>query len=180
MRSAIAAAQSAVCSIASPEGAVGEPPATTVVASLVNGTHAVIGWVGDSRAYLVGPDAENCQLLTHDHSWVNTVVDAGEMTEADALASPFAHAITQCLGPLKEEDGTRSPDPVPSVVELDIPPGSTLMLCSDGFWNFLTDPAQIAPFIQAQDFVSAARQMVDFANSKGGRDNITVALYRPN
>ena len=179
MQSAIAAAHEAVCGIASPAGAVGEPPATTIVAAIVNGTQAVIGWVGDSRAYLVGPDAADCRLLTHDHSWVNTVVDAGEMSEADALASPYAHAITQCLGPLKEEDGTRSPDPVPSITEVEIPSGSALMLCSDGFWNFLSDPAQIAPFMQAPDFVSAARQMVDFANSRGGRDNISVALYRP-
>ncbi len=180
MRAAISCAQAAVCTIPSPQGAIGEPPATTVVAALVNGNHAVLGWVGDSRAYLVGPSADDCRLLTHDHSWVNTVVDSGEMTEADALASPFAHAITQCLGPLTEEDGSRSPDPVPSILELDIPAGTTLMLCSDGFWNFLSDPAQIAPFMQAPDFITAARQMIDYANGKGGRDNITVALYCPN
>ena len=55
-----------------------------------------MGWLGDSRAYYIGPDAS--RQLTHDHSWVNEIVAAGRMTRAEAETAPLAHAITRSVG----------------------------------------------------------------------------------
>lgn len=151
------------------------PPGTTIVAAVVVGGTLTVGWVGDSRAYWMGPG--EARLLTRDHSWVNEMVDAGEMTEADALRSKQAHAITRCLGPLNGDP----PDdvPVPSVVSLTPPPGGLLLVCSDGLWNYAPAPADLAALIRqapAGDALGLSRRLVEFALAQGGRDNITAAV----
>ena len=151
------------------------PPGTTIVAAVVLGEILTVGWVGDSRAYWLGSDAAS--LLTRDHSWVNEMVDAGEMTEAEALRSKQAHAITRCLGPLNGDP----PDdvPVPSVISLTPPPGGLLLVCSDGLWNYAPAPEDLAALVgqvPEGDALALCRRLVDFALAEGGRDNITAAV----
>ena len=99
MAQAIRAAHVSICAFAARYSA-DEPPGTTIVAALVHGPRLTIGWVGDSRAYWV-PTEGPPELLTHDHSWVNETVDRGEMTEAEALQQPLAHALTRCPRPAR-------------------------------------------------------------------------------
>ncbi len=151
------------------------PPGATIVAAVVSGGTLTVGWVGDSRAYLF--TETEARLLTRDHSWVNEMVDAGEMTEAQALRSKQAHAITRCLGPLNGEP----PDdvPVPSLVALPAPPGGLLLICSDGLWNYAAAPDELAALIKQPpdgDALALCRRLVDFALAEGGRDNITAAV----
>ena len=151
------------------------PPGTTIVAAVVSGETLTVGWVGDSRAYLFA--AGEARLLTRDHSWVNEMVDAGEMTEAEALRSKQAHAITRCLGPLNGEP----PDdvPVPSVVTLPALPGGLLLVCSDGLWNYAAAPEELAALVGSSPeggALALCRHLVDFALAQGGRDNITAAV----
>jgi len=148
-----------------------DPPGATLVAALVRGGTITLGWLGDSRAYWIGDTAAT--LLTHDHSWVNAVVDAGEMTEEDALKSPEAHAITRCLGPLNGD----VPEPTILTVPLSMP--GRLLLCTDGVWNYVPHLDQLAALVRAgsdADALTVCRRLVDFALSKGGRDNITAAV----
>ncbi len=150
-----------------------DSPSTTVVAALVLGSEITVGWVGDSRAYWI--DAEGARLLTHDHSWINAVLASGEMTEEEAQAAPQAHAITRWLGADGEDAST------PEVVQLRVETSGTLLLCTDGFWNYASTSEKIAELLKAKEETEAlaiGRELVAFANEQGGRDNVTVALLR--
>lgn len=148
-----------------------DPPSTTLIAALVQRGMATIAWLGDSRAYWISD--RGSRLLTQDHSWLNDVVASGEMTEAQALQAPQAHAITRWLG-------VDAPvEMVPSLATFSIPGSGYLLLCSDGLWNYAPAADQLAELMQplmTADALSLCRHLVNFARSQGGRDNITVAL----
>lgn len=183
MRAAIKAANTAVCALPHTANSAKDPPEATIVAALVQFGVATIGWVGDSRAYWFGVDFTLARALTHDHSWINDVVDAGTMSEAEAEASPGAHAITRCLGvpDADNEDGTATE---PGIVRFEFPGAGMLLLCSDGLWNYASHGEDIAALLKQMppesdaDAITQARHLVDFANGKGGRDNITVAIAK--
>jgi len=164
LEEAVAAGQSAVAEID------GEP-ATTVVAAVVREKRIQVASVGDSRAYWIA--REDSRQLTSDDSWINDVVSAGEMTEEEALKSSQAHAITRWLGA-----DASAEDCAASLVEFEIPGPGYLLLCSDGLWNYVPDAAAMAELVYAeeQDAVGVVRRLVDFANGKGGQDNITAVL----
>ena len=171
---AIRAAHAAVCSHRFEQKAGGEPPGTTIVVALVTADRAVVGWVGDSRAYWVTPGGG--ELLTHDHTWVNEAVASGEWTEQEAMQQPLAHALTRCLGPL-EWGGAGSVEPDVAVRELD--GTGFLLLCTDGLWNYFATAAEIGRLIDPTMGVSeAAERLVNAALAAGAHDNVTVALYR--
>ena len=86
------------------------PPGTTIVAAVVQGETLTVGWVGDSRAYWFSLDGAN--LLTRDHSWVNEMVDAGEMTEEEALHSKQAPRHHPLPRPSERRAAGRRPRPV--------------------------------------------------------------------
>ncbi len=181
MRAAIIAAHNSVCDIPFMPVPGKDGPATTIVAALITDKRAVIGWVGDSRAYLVHK-TRACQL-SHDHSWINLVVDAGKMSEDEAEKAPEAHASTQCLGPIVDENGATNEAPEPGVLTVEIPDESLLLLCSDGLWNYAPREADIAECVQScpssNSALLLARHLIEFAISAGGRDNITSFVYRP-
>lgn len=161
---AVAKGQSAVANLAM-------DAATTAVAAVVHGCVAQIAWVGDSRAYWIA--REDSRQLTRDDSWLNEVVESGEMAEAEAVKSPQAHAITRWLGAdaQPEESAART-------AEFEAPGEGYLLLCSDGLWNYVSDAAAMADLIYAEpgDAAATARRLVEFANGKGGQDNITAVL----
>jgi serine/threonine protein phosphatase PrpC len=142
LRRAVAVAHRAVCTadIETIEGRAG--PGTTLVAAMARESRLDVAWVGDSRAYLIPPGPQPPELLTHDHSWVNLVVDSGTLTEEDARASRWAQMITKCVGPLEDPDPYRPPEP--SLRSLDVAPGSLVVLCSDGFWAEFDGPESLA------------------------------------
>ena len=150
-------------------------PSTTVVAAVATAAAVKIAWVGDSRAYWIGQ--EDARQLTTDHSWMNAVVSSGEMTAAEAAKSPQAHGITRWLG--ADADGDTQPDSV----DFAVPGPGLLLLCTDGLWNYAPQPEEMAALLQERspEGVSAlqmARRLIQFANSRGGHDNITAALLR--
>lgn len=157
------------------------PPSTTVVAALVTGSEIVIGWIGDSRAYWI--DTSGATMLTRDHSWINDVTAAGEMTVEEAEASPRAHAITRWIG----ADAGTNPyaEPDSEIVRRAIPGPGTLLLCTDGLWNYARKEAEIATLVggftqnrAGEEAIATARRLVQFANQHGGQDNITAAVLR--
>jgi serine/threonine protein phosphatase PrpC len=150
-----------------------DAPSTTVVAALVNGLDATIGWAGDSRAYWVGVDGE-AQQLTTDHSWMNDVVAAGGMTLEQASHSPNAHGITHWLGADAGDNAEAD------VVRFKIPGPGHLLLCTDGLWNYAQDAAEMGRLVHSENdpLLDVTRRLIDFANDKGGHDNITAILLR--
>jgi PPM family protein phosphatase len=172
MDGAVLAASSAVAAL----GRAGDPhaPSCTLVCALARPGEITVGWVGDSRAYwLAAPDAaEPARQITTDHSWAAQMVAAGVLDEAAAMRDPRAHAITRWLG----AGGTAEAEAAtlrPTV------PGA-LLLCTDGLWNYLPDPADLAavalPELAAGGPIAAARALTVLALDAGGRDNITVVV----
>jgi serine/threonine protein phosphatase PrpC len=146
------------------------PPSTTVVAALVQAGVATIAWVGDSRAYWL--DRSGATQLTQDHSWLNEVLATGEVSAEQAGNAPQAHAITRWLG--ADSQGNDTPD----IVQHRLTAPGTLLLTTDGLWNYAQSPAAIAALFPtpAPPAIEQARALIQFANDCGGQDNITAAI----
>ncbi len=168
IKAAIAEAMASVCAIPYNMTAETDPPSTTIVTAVVVDRSATIGWLGDSRAYWVSPNG-SCQL-TRDDSWLNDVVSMGEMSEAEAGKSPQAHAITKWIG-------ADAVNMQPSIVSFNIPDSGYLLLCTDGFWNYIGEATQINTLVNlGADTLTVSQSLVEFALRSGGRDNISVAV----
>jgi PPM family protein phosphatase len=166
LQAAIQQAQQAVAGLTDATSA--DPPSTTIVAAVVQEGVASIGWLGDSRAYWIS--SEGSQVLTADHSWFNEQVSGGQLSAAEAHQDPRAHAITRWLGADAEMEPAQT-------LRFTMPGEGYLVLCSDGLWNYLSDADHLATLITMDlESSSIAQRLIDYANSKGGKDNITVAL----
>ena len=140
---------------------------TTIVAMILLDGQAVIGHVGDSRAYLLR-DGE-LSRLTSDHSWVNEQVKLGLMTDEEAHRHPMRNIVTRALG--------NRTDLQVDISRTEAKAGDVFMLCSDGLNSMLEDPEiQATLESHAGDPEEACRALVDHANRKGGEDNITVIV----
>ena len=143
---------------------------TTTTAALVDldSEEVAIGHVGDSRAYrLRGGKLEQ---LTRDHSLVEEMRRKGQLTDAQAEDHPQRSIITRALGPEPEVE-----------VDLQTVPaqaGDVFLICSDGLTTMLDDEKIAHILARATSLQSAVRALVDEANRAGGRDNITVVLFR--
>lgn len=154
----------------------GESPAScTYVAVLLEAGHVSAGVVGDSRAYWL-PDVGDARHLTTDDSMAAEMMAAGQ-PRAEAEAGPFAHTITRWLG-------IDSPGHTPRVTTSEIDGPGWVLACSDGLWNYCSPAADLGVVVRevasaaGGDPLATASGLVDWANARGGHDNITVALAR--
>ena len=189
---AIRAAHVAVCAAGiGVDRGEGDPPGTTIVVGLLWRRRLTIGWIGDSRAYWISQ--HGAELLTRDHSWATDAIARGEVTEAEAALSPFAHALTRCLGPLEtagDDDLDRARErPPPPIIEVlpevrsrDLPGPGWIVLCSDGFWNYFSRADAVARLVSelgpSPSPALVARRLVNHALVRGGQDNTTVLVHR--
>jgi len=156
-----------------------DPPGATFVVSLTWGDDAVIGWLGDCRGYVI--TSTEAYQITRDDSWMAEAI-AGGMSEAEAMASPQAHAILHCLGPLEGvEDGISHPIIHPHVSRFKRPAAGWLILCSDGLWMYapldvLAAMVRSFPEDASAELVTSA--LVQHALTCGAIDNVTVAAAR--
>jgi PPM family protein phosphatase len=139
---------------------------TTLTAAMVDGTHLVVGHVGDSRAYLL--HAGRLTRVTQDHSMVADLVRTGSITEEDARFHPQRSVITRALG--------SDPDMVADVYELDAECGDRLLLATDGLTGMLPDDYIADILVAESDASVAASKLVEAANRAGGYDNVTVIV----
>ena len=139
---------------------------TLTAGSFDNEGRLVLGHVGDSRAYLMR-DGE-LDRVTTDHSLVEELIQAGELTPEEAERDPRRSMITRALG--------LEPGVVVDVIELDLRDGDRLLLCSDGLTTML-GASEVATSLDAEpDPATAAVRLVSAANAAGGVDNITVIV----
>lgn len=138
---------------------------TTLTAAVVRDDKLVIAQVGDSRAYLLRGGA--ISQMTEDHSWVAEQVRLGTMTLAEAQVSPFRNIITRSMG--------TAPQVEPDIFTHDLQEGDTLVLCSDGLSGHL-EPPEILAVAGSYSPSVAALTLIDAANARGGRDNITAVV----
>jgi len=147
---------------------------TTLTAMLLlTDGRGVVAHVGDSRAYRMR--GEGLGRLTRDHTWVQARVDSGELTEDEARRHPASSVLTRALG----ADGFSEPD----LFEIEWRPGDVYLLCSDGLTAAVGEPeleGELGRALrEAADLEGAAGELVREANRRGGPDNITVLLVRP-
>ena len=142
---------------------------TTVTAAYLDGDVVVVAHVGDSRAYLLR-DGDLIRL-TRDHSLVGELVARGKLTEEQAETHPQRSVITRALGAYPEVE-----------VDTDVYParaGDLFLLCSDGLTGMVHEPV-LKPMLEdrSRSLEQTGRALIAAANEAGGRDNITVILFR--
>jgi len=143
-----------------------ETMGSTVVAGLFHGERVTLAHVGDSRAYILGP--EGIRQVTRDHSWVAEQVANGVLTPSEARVHPFRNVITQALG--------NGGELAVEVNEFSLTKSERLLLCSDGLSGMIAD-RQIWEIVSAsRDLQVAVESLVSIARQHGGDDNITAIL----
>ena len=155
----------------------GNPASCTFVAAVVDQDLLVVGSVGDSRAYWL-PDVGTAVALTVDDSFSQEQIALG-VPRREAETGPHSHAITRWLG-------VDAPDHTPTTATMALTEKGWLLLCSDGLWNYCSAAPDLAALVHetidssptAAEPLSLAGALVDWANTQGGQDNITVALAR--
>jgi len=141
---------------------------TTLTAAYIEDAHLSIAHVGDSRAYLFRDGA--LTRLTQDHSLVDELVRRGKLTEEQAAEHPQRSIITRALGP----EPTVDVDTWTYAVR----DGDVVLLCSDGLTSMISEERVAETLDSTPTLDQAAQQLIDEANEAGGRDNITVVLFR--
>jgi PPM family protein phosphatase len=141
---------------------------TTVTAAYVGEQEVTIAHVGDSRAYLLRDG--DLVRLTRDHSLVGELVARGKLTEEQAEMHPQRSVITRALG--------SEPDVEVDVHVYQAKAGDVFMVNSDGLTSMVPE-ARVKEILEgAPALEEAGKELIAAANDAGGRDNITVILFR--
>src|SRR5919112_3835372 len=138
---------------------------TTVTAALFDGERIGVAHVGDSRGYLLRDGT--LSQLTKDHTFVQSLIDEGRITEDEARTHPHRNLI------LRAVDGVHETDP--DLFELDVEPGDRLLLCSDGASGVLTRE-RLADILGTGSVDYAAVELVRASLEAGSSDNVTCVV----
>ena len=143
---------------------------TIVISWLVN-DKLYIAWLGDSRAYSFVPK-KGIARLSRDHSYVQQLVDAGAITEDEAMDHPNSNVIIRSLGDTSQKAKA-------DVVECDVEDGQIILLCSDGLCGVCKDE-EIGGVIEEEysDLQKCKECLTTAALAAGGSDNITISLMQ--
>lgn len=140
---------------------------TTCVAAVVRDNIACITSVGDSRAYVV--NSKGITQITNDHTYVEMLYEQGKITKEEISSHEMRNVITKAIG-------TESNVEV-DYFEIELEPDSVLVLCSDGLSNYCSNEL-IFNFIYQKVISEAADELIEYVNTHGGKDNITVVLLK--
>lgn len=162
MEEAVALANNALANAESGKGM-----GTTLTAAVILGSRLFLVHIGDSRAYLLH-DAK-LSLVTTDHTFVQALQDAGQLTAEEAAIHPNRNLLYRALM------GEKMEEPV-DVFTRSLPKNGCLMLCSDGLWGALSESAMTAIFGGEGDLQDKADRLLEAALDEDGHDNITFIL----
>ncbi len=154
----------------------------TCACAWVDGERLYIAYVGDSRIYLVRDGS--IQRLTIDHTWVQEAVERGIITLEQAHDHPNVHVIRRHLGSVELPDvdtrlrlnGDEDTEQAQSQQGTRLKAGDTLLMCTDGLTDLVWDDEILRLILTRNTLKSAAEDLVEQANERGGHDNITVVL----
>lgn len=146
---------------------------TTVVVLLAAEAEFEIAWVGDSRAYLYHAAAASLELISHDHSYVQSLYDAGLIDDQQLRHHPDRNLITQCLGAGAQ-----------SSLQVDIRRGhwscgDIVLLCSDGLSDNVTADHLLELFQRHTGLTELSQALIEAALAANAQDNITAVLVSP-
>lgn len=139
---------------------------TTLEMLFIGNGHVIVGHIGDSKSWLV----RNGQIvpLTHDHSLVQELVDAGEITPEEAEHHPNKNIITRSLGQNKEA--------IPDTESFTYAIGDYILQNSDGLTNMVSTEEILDILVTSNSLETKTKSLVTLANAHGGLDNITLTL----
>lgn len=140
---------------------------STIVGGVIknNGNGYIIN-VGDSRAYLISPDAGRITQITRDHSLIQELVESGVITKEQAKTHPQKNVITRAVG----SEATVKAD----VFQVSIGADDVLLLCSDGLTNTLEEDEILEAAKENRSPEALCRYLMRKALNRGARDNVTV------
>ncbi|WP_424765855.1 Stp1/IreP family PP2C-type Ser/Thr phosphatase [Paenibacillus sp. sgz302251] len=142
---------------------------TTIVAALVKKDNAIIGHVGDSRAYKIKEGV--ITQLTDDHTLVNELLKSGQLSAEEAAHHPRRNVLTRAVG----TDARIEID----IQEVEWSSQDVLLLCSDGLSNMVSEQQMLQTVTTEQlELEAKADQLIQLALHAGGDDNITVVLLQ--
>lgn len=137
---------------------------STATAAVFRSSEAVIGHIGDSRAYLFSGGI--LSQITKDHSYVQMLIDNGYITKSEALRHPNRNVITRAVGTDESVDA--------DIFIVPLKKGDAILLCSDGLNGLVTDKE--IECVLKRGIASAADELVETALKHGGEDNVSVVL----
>ena len=148
-----------------------QEPHSTIAAFLIN-PRGDCHWIhaGDSRIYhFQGP---RLAFRTNDHSYVQALVERGELTEAEANNHPHSNILVGCLG-------TESDPPITTHAIAQLQPGDVVLACSDGVWHYFS-PTELASVVDTLAPREATEFLIDKARSRarGGGDNLSLVIVK--
>jgi protein phosphatase len=138
---------------------------TTISAALIVNSSLVVGQVGDSRIYQIR--GGKAYQVTEDHTLIAWQVKQGIISSDEAKLSPHRNVITRAVG-------NRDYVEVDTFV-IPMQPGDRYLLCSDGLHGYFEESDELAQIAQIGGD-EAVQRLIDLANERGGRDNITAVL----
>ena len=141
---------------------------TTMVVATIVDQYAYVANVGDSRLYVIGEDIIQ---ITRDHSWVEEMVQRGEIDRKAARTHEKKNVITRAIGGYDTVEA--------EMFSVDLKKEDMILMCSDGLTNMLEDQEIFHIIKSSHDIREAAERLVSRANDNGGRDNISVILIEP-
>jgi serine/threonine protein phosphatase PrpC len=148
-------------------GEGGGGPATTLTIALVVWPRVFVVHVGDSRAYLL--HGNELRRLTRDQTMGAYLVEQRALSEQQAERSGLNDVLSSAIG---------ATDMTPAVGVVDLEPGDTLLLCTDGLTNEVAEPTIIETLHASADAEQTCRRLLDLALEGGGRDNVTAIVVR--
>lgn len=143
---------------------------TTACVLLLQGNCAYVAHAGDSRIYLYLGQEKQLYRITKDHSYVQTLVDSGQISDEEAERHPRKNIIQKALGSKQSLNPTIEPLPV-------LPKkGDVFLLCSDGLSGMVQDAVMKSVFDSVGSLVEKGNILIDIALTNGGSDNVTIQL----
>ena len=139
---------------------------TTLVAALIRDSRATLVNVGDSRVY--GIDRDGIRLLTKDHSFVQMMVDRGDLTPEAAKSYPGKNLITRAIG--------TEPMVMCDIYHREVSKGDYLLLCSDGLSNVMDDQEILFEVVHGVNKQHCCQRLLSIAKNRGAPDNVTSVL----
>ena len=137
---------------------------STVTGLMFDSGEAAVVNIGDSRTYIFRDGV--LTRLSHDHSWVQSLVDEGRISEEESLVHPHRSLILRVIN--------GQPQHVPDLGVIDLLAGDRLLICSDGLCGFVTDDVIEQAMVGELDFV--LERLTGLAHRQGGLDNITIVV----
>lgn len=141
---------------------------TTATAVVLRGNELTVANVGDSRTYLIRQ--ELMRQVTVDHSWVEEQVQVGLIAREDAAHHPHRNIITRSLGGELELQV--------DIFEEHVGPDDSVLLCSDGLSNMVSDQEMCDVVNQDKDANAIVHELIELAKQRGAPDNVTVVLLK--